>query len=515
MFGHKTERFKRKDDENEKDKNDDKDQNPTGSSKSESNETKRGNKGSGGGRKGRNGKNDYPGADHKNISHETLKERDPCPQNCPDSSLKRIKDGVSYHWFGQNPLTLVIFHLERLICHTCKTTYTATAPHDSLPQKEKSEPAQVQERSVDPTAIASLAALRFEMGVPHHRLSQFQESLGVPLPASSQSMMMEPLREPAEKVFSSLEKTAANGDLILNDDTHGRILDLERGNIPIVPAQIEQKTTKEPLLRPTNICSKKQRKKAITSSIISHYGEHKICLFYTGLLSAGKNLNSILIHRKTEANTPLQMCDGASANIPNDFDTLLGNCLDHARRKFYDLESHYPDEVRFILQNLRKIYDFDAQAKQMNLNPKDRLSWHIKNSKPIMDSIKKWAEDLKLSDTIPPNSPLFDQAIDYMLPRWKELTLFLREPGAPLSNSEVERAIKNSIRHRKNSLQYKTMRGARFGDLMMSLIQTCKSAKVSTYSYLTALVEYSEEVIAHPESWLPWNFHLTLAQKNK
>jgi hypothetical protein len=43
-----------------------------------------------------------------------------------------------------------------------------------------------------------------------------------------------------------------------------------------------------------------------------------------------------------------------------------------------------------------------------------------------------------------------------MLRHWELLTLFLREPGAPLDNNIVERALKKSILHRKNSLFYKT-----------------------------------------------------------
>ena len=60
-----------------------------------------------------------------------------------------------------------------------------------------------------------------------------------------------------------------------------------------------------------------------------------------------------------------------------------------------------------------------------------------------------------------------------MLKHWQKLTLFLRVPGPPLDNNICERALKMAIRHRKNSLFYKTLRGAAVGDLYMSLIHTC------------------------------------------
>jgi Transposase IS66 family len=39
-----------------------------------------------------------------------------------------------------------------------------------------------------------------------------------------------------------------------------------------------------------------------------------------------------------------------------------------------------------------------------------------------------------------PNSGL-GKAVSYTLPHWQALTLFLREPGAPLDNNLVERAL--------------------------------------------------------------------------
>jgi transposase len=41
-----------------------------------------------------------------------------------------------------------------------------------------------------------------------------------------------------------------------------------------------------------------------------------------------------------------------------------------------------------------------------------------------------------------------------MLKHWDPLTLFLRQPGAPLDNNLCERALKKAILHRKNALFY-------------------------------------------------------------
>ena len=58
----------------------------------------------------------------------------------------------------------------------------------------------------------------------------------------------------------------------------------------------------------------------------------------------------------------------------------------------------------------------------------------------------------------------------------------------------MERALKKAILHRKNSLFYKTRKGARMGDLFMSLIHTCELNGVNPFDYLTELQRHAEEL---------------------
>ena len=109
-----------------------------------------------------------------------------------------------------------------------------------------------------------------------------------------------------------------------------------------------------------------------------------------------------------------------------------------------------------------------------------------------------------------PNSDL-GSAVAYMLNHWEPLTLFLRVPNAPLDSTIVERALKKAILHRKNSLFYKTQRGARVGDLFMSLIYTCQLSNVNPFDYLTALHRNAHRLVREPAQWMPWNYSDKLA----
>ena len=68
-----------------------------------------------------------------------------------------------------------------------------------------------------------------------------------------------------------------------------------------------------------------------------------------------------------------------------------------------------------------------------------------------------------------------------------------------------------AIRHRKNSLFYKTLRGARVGDIFMSLIHTCRLCAANPFDYLTELERHAKEVAAKPGEWMPWNYRQPLA----
>lgn len=122
-----------------------------------------------------------------------------------------------------------------------------------------------------------------------------------------------------------------------------------------------------------------------------------------------------------------------------------------------------------------------------------------------MDKLEVWLRRLFDDRLVEPNSEL-GRAIKYMQNHWTELTLFLREPGAPLDNSAAERLVKRAIIHRKNSLFYRTQQGARAGDTFMSLIHTAELNGVESFDYLVALLRNAEAVAKEPGRWMPWNY---------
>ena len=69
-----------------------------------------------------------------------------------------------------------------------------------------------------------------------------------------------------------------------------------------------------------------------------------------------------------------------------------------------------------------------------------------------------------------------------------------------------------AIRHRRNSLFYRSERGAEIGDMFMSLIHTAQLRGENPFEYLVAVLRNEKAVAECPADWLPWTYRATLAR---
>jgi len=420
---------------------------------------------------GRKAAKDYSAAEKVAVQHASLKPGDDCPE-CEKGKLYEMKKPKRVvRITGNAPLSAAVYEMQRLRCNLCGEVFTADVPEG------------VGDEKYDARSRAVIGVLKYGTGMPFHRLENLQNSLGIPLPASTQFEIVEQVADTLDPVFTALIQEAARGDVVYNDDTTMKVLELMREKAP-------------------------KRKGIFTTGIMSTTAEHKIALFITGRKHAGENLEDVLAQR-TDRSPPIQMCDALSRNVPKAFETLLANCLAHGRRQFVDVLHSFPKECEHVLETLADVYKNDQIAKERKMTADERLRYHQENSGPLMAELNAWLNHQLDDHLVEPNSGL-GQAIAYMLRHWDPLTLFLRVPGAPLDNNLCERGLKKAILHRKNALFYKTLNGARVGDLFMSLIHTCSLVGVNPVEYITALQEHAAEMMQAPEKWLPWNYTAAL-----
>jgi transposase len=426
---------------------------------------------------GRNGAEAFSGAQRVEIAHQKLTHGDRCPECGKGNVYGQKEPKVLVRVIGQAPLAATVYSLERLRCGACGQVFTAQEPEGVGPEK------------YDETAAAMIAQLKYGSGTPFYRLEQLEKQLGIPLPAATQWEIVEETAEVVKPARDELIRQAAQGEVMHNDDTSMKVLNLER----------------EP---------NDERSGVFTSGIVSVGPDRKIALYFTGRQHAGENLADVLKKRNAELPCPVQMCDALSRNVPKlppGVEILLANCLAHGRRQFVDVAENFPDECRFVLEMLGEVYVHDAEARERGLKPDERLRLHQDRSRPVMDRLHSWLEAQLAERKTEPNSGL-GKAIAYLLRHWQPLTLFLRKAGAPLDNNIVERSLKRAVLHRKNALFYRTLNGAQVGDLYMTLIHTCQLCGANSFDYLVELQRHAQELAAGPAQWMPWNYRETLAQ---
>ncbi len=421
---------------------------------------------------GRRAAADYPGAKTVVCTHDTYQRGDRCPL-CARGRLYRLAPLLRLRFTGQ-PLALVTrFELERLRCGTCGALWVASLP------------AGTPRETYDVTLKVNLALAHYHLGLPFKRIETLQQLLGMPLPDATQWALVEQVADSAYPVYEQLKYLGAQQPLVYQDDTGARILSLIK----------ENQTDPAP------------ERTGMYTTVLRFEGAHSMCVYLTGRRHAGENLDAILAHRDTELPTIQWMSDGLAANTPKQHQerTLDLSCLVHGRRQFVDIEDFFPTECTRVIDAIATVYQHEADCQAQHFSPAQRLAYHQQHSREVMEALKAWMRQQLEARGVEPNSRL-GGAFDYLLKRWASLTRFLTVPGAPLDNNAAERALKMILRYRKNSLFYKNAHGAYVGDVLTSLIETCRLANVNPLDYLRALMENRSAVFQDPGAWLPWNY---------
>ena len=431
---------------------------------------------------GRNGAAAYTGATQVSVTHPHLHSGESCPGCTSGKLYAQSEPAKLLRILGVAPLSATVYERERLRCNLCGEVYTAPSPEG------------VGDEKYDATASSMVGLLKYGVGMPFNRIEKLQDGLKIPLPASTQWDLVQASAKTHAHAHEELMNQAAQSTVVYNDDTTMKVLQLTRAQRAAALADDVNG----------------ERTGIFTSGIVATQTGHKIALFFTGVRHAGENLNTVLARRSPHLPAPIQMCDGLSRNVPSDFNTVLGSCLAHARRKHVELAESFPAEVRFVLETLREVYITDARARNEGLDPAQRLKLHQDESAPRMADLEQWMQAQFDQRLIEPNSTL-GAAILYMQKRWAALTLFQRVPGAPLDNNVCERALKKAILHRNAAYFYRTLNGAHVGDIFMSLIYTAELNHIAPFDYLVALQRNTAAVAANPADWMPWNYQVTLA----
>lgn len=410
---------------------------------------------------------DYSGARIVKCLHESLKVGDDCPASCGGRLYDLNEPTALLQFTGRPLIEATNYEREVLRCAKCQERYEAPLPEG------------VANERYDASCDATIALMRYGAGLPWHRQAGLQAMGGVPLSEATMWERCEATADAALRVYLNLERLGAQGEVMHTDDTGVKILSC-------------LKEDQEKKGRETN-----------TSGIVVKVGGRKIAFYMSGRRHAGENFAELLKKRNEGLEKPFQMSDALAANTSVEKEVRSGYCLVHARRKVYELREEYPTECAIVLEAISKVYEYEAET--MGMSEDERLAYHQAKSAPVMNGLKEWIEKQFSERLVEPNSNL-GQALRYWRTHWEKLTLWLRSPGMPLDNNECERTLKQFILMRKNSLFFKTEHGAAVGDILASLIQTCRLNGINAWDYLVTIIRNKSEARRNPHLYLPWNY---------
>jgi transposase len=166
-------------------------------------------------------------------------------------------------------------------------------------------------------------------------------------------------------------------------------------------------------------------------------------------------------------------------------------CMAHARRRF--VEAFAMDGTAALTVALiQQLYQVERAAADRD--PEARRTLRQEHAVPLLAQLK--AERDRLAATVLPKSPMGD-AVRYLTNQWDALQRFVDDGRLSIDNNRAENQLRVVAVGRKNWLFAGSMAGAHRAALLYSLVQSCKLADVSPFTYLKDVLV---RVATHPQS---------------
>jgi len=351
-----------------------------------------------------------------------------------------------------------------------------------VPIKTAKAPRPVIEKGLaSPSAAAYVMSMKFVEGVPLYRQEKHYARLGIELKRGVLSNWMIKGSEWLELIYARLKQKLLEQEVLHADETTLQVLR--------EPGRAAESQSYMWLYR--------------TGSV-----GPPIVLFEYQPSRAGVHPRKFL-----EGFKGYLQVDGYAGyhNIP---DVTLAGCWAHFSRKFKEALKGLPPQQRkstsmaqVPLAKINRL--FAIERKLSKVTPEERLAVRNLKSRPIVEELRKWLEDI--STSVLPKS-LFGTAVNYGLHQWPKLIPFLEDGRIEFSNNRAERTIKPFVIGRKNWLFANTPKGARASAVIYSIVETAKDNELNPYAYLTHLFEKLPNLDSLDnetlDELLPWNVNL-------
>lgn len=437
---------------------------------------------------GRNGASAFKNAEHF-VSKLAAGVIGSTCERCERGKMQTHREKIYVRIIGQPIFSAEQHHAEQARCRRCGHLVRAAVParvHDGI---------GTDYVRYDWSACAMLLVMHYFAGAPFKRMESLHAGWGIPMPDANQWTMATLSDDFLLALFKALERravlTATNFRI---DDTGAMVIEIRRR----IEAEVAE-------LRRFGESTKDLRTGINATASYWETPDGPIVLFYTGRHHAGEIVDQLLRQRPTSSPKLIKCTDGASKNFDHvHADKVIeSTCNAHALLKFREIAEQCPVEYREVGAIYKQVFDNDDKAKDLGLNPVDRMLYHREHSKPLMMRLKKMCDERLTSKRVEPNSSLWGP-LTFVVNQWGRLIQFCEVPGVPLDTNLVEQALIMPVRYFSGSFNYHTEDGAVVGDRVMSLIATARAHGVEPVAYLSECLRCHEDLAQRPEYYLPW-----------
>jgi transposase len=429
---------------------------------------------------------------------------DPCP-SCHSGGMYPIDPGIIGRIQVQATFVYEQIHVEKSRCNQCGQTISAEIPPGI---------SEDHVRCASFGTAATLLVMRHHLAIPNLRLEKLNSWMGTPLADSRQWDIMNCAADRLYPIYKSLLHYAAEADVQVLDDGWCRIICVHRAIREEIKVASALGLRKEDLRTGVN-----------TTAILGYMDDNVACVYISGRKHQGENAHTLDLLRQNSA-AVVRMTDAASKATstrlfpnpdPRGFVLAQGGkilvdsrvfavyCLAHLRNKVEEIKAHAPELCEYILSRIKAIYHIDDEATSAGFTPMERMALHQEKSASLVQELKARIDSELAAKKWFPKEPVA-VALTYAQTNLESCTAFLHIPGCPLDSNAAERAIIPVVRHRLSSLAFQTERGAFVGDISMTLAGSAVLAKKNPIDYLSKCLEFSQDVEANPQEWLPWNY---------
>jgi hypothetical protein len=162
------------------------------------------------------------------------------------------------------------------------------------------------------------------------------------------------------------------------------------------------------------------------------------------------------------------------------------SCIQHAKRKFLDLDIEKDEQAREIVDYINKLYRIEHEMLPEWDNAK-KLEYRNKEATPVLDTLKdKLLLIQKDPATIPSTPPAI--ATNYMLNEFDAIKNYLLDITYTLDNNPIERSNRSISLNRRNSMFFGSHNGAKRSALLFSLACSCRLHHINAFEYFTDIL---------------------------